>query len=65
MKAAVAKASGRKLGDATASVIRSKGRSTARVEDLRAEKSLTGGAFIRHFACKKAYPITATGRAAP
>ena len=58
-KAAMAEASGRKLLDAAVHVIRSKGYSAARVEDICAEARLTKGAFFHHFASKEACAIAA------
>ncbi len=58
-KAAMAEASGRKLLDAAVHVIRSKGYSAARVEDICAEAGLTKGAFFHHFESKEACAIAA------
>jgi TetR/AcrR family transcriptional repressor of nem operon len=58
-KAATAQTSGRKLLDAAVHVIRSKGYSAARVEDICAEAGLTKGAFFHHFASKEACAIAA------
>jgi TetR/AcrR family transcriptional repressor of nem operon len=58
-KAAAAQASGRKLLDAAVHVIRSKGYSAARVEDICAEAGLTKGAFFHHFPSKEACAIAA------
>jgi TetR/AcrR family transcriptional repressor of nem operon len=58
-KAAMAEASGRKLLDAAVHVIRSKGYSAARVEDICAEAGLTKGAFFHHFGSKEACAIAA------
>jgi TetR/AcrR family transcriptional regulator, transcriptional repressor for nem operon len=58
-KAAMAQASTRKLLDAAVHVIRSKGYSAARVEDICAEAGLTKGAFFHHFMSKEACAIAA------
>ena len=58
-KAATAEASAQKLLDAAVHVIRSKGYSAARVEDICAEAGLTKGAFFYHFASKEACAIAA------
>jgi TetR/AcrR family transcriptional repressor of nem operon len=58
-KAAAARASGAKLLDAAVHVIRSKGYSAARVEDICAEAGLTKGAFFYHFGSKEACAIAA------
>jgi TetR/AcrR family transcriptional regulator, transcriptional repressor for nem operon len=58
-KAAMAEASARKLLDAAVHVIRSKGYSAARVEDICAEAGLTKGAFFHHFMSKEACAIAA------
>src|ERR1700687_2874558 len=58
-KAATAQASSKKLLDAAVHVIRSKGYSAARVEDICAEAGLTKGAFFHHFPSKQACAIAA------
>src|SRR5579862_3133334 len=58
-KAAMAEASGQKLLDAAVHVIRSKGYSAARIEDICAEAGLTKGAFFHHFVSKEACAIAA------
>src|ERR1700729_1944311 len=58
-KAATARASSKKLLDAAVHVIRSKGYSAARVEDICAEAGLTKGAFFHHFMSKEACAIAA------
>jgi TetR/AcrR family transcriptional regulator, transcriptional repressor for nem operon len=58
-KKAAADASQRRLLDAAVHVIRSKGYSAARVEDICAEASLTKGAFFHHFMGKEACAIAA------
>jgi TetR/AcrR family transcriptional regulator, transcriptional repressor for nem operon len=52
-------ASAEKLLDAAVHVIRSKGFSAARVEDICAEAGLTKGAFFHHFDSKEACAIAA------
>ncbi|MBV8104655.1 MAG: TetR/AcrR family transcriptional regulator [Hyphomicrobiales bacterium] len=52
-------ASREKLLDAAMLVIRSKGYSAARVEDICAEAGLTKGAFFHHFASKEACAVAA------
>jgi len=58
-KAAAAYASTQKLLNAAVHVIRSKGYSAARVEDICAEAGLTKGAFFHHFESKEACAIAA------
>ncbi len=58
-KSAAAGASLEKLLDATVHVIRSRGYSAARVEDICAEAGLTKGAFFHHFASKEACAVAA------
>src|SRR5271170_4760082 len=58
-KSEAAQASEQKLLDATVHVIRSKGYSAARVEDICAEAGLTKGAFFHHFASKEACAVAA------
>jgi len=58
-KAAMAEVSSRKLLDAAVHVIRSKGYSAARVEDICAEAGLTKGAFFHHFDSKEACAVAA------
>jgi TetR/AcrR family transcriptional regulator, transcriptional repressor for nem operon len=55
----MAEASGRRLLDAAVRVIRSKGYSAARVEDICLEAGLTKGAFFHHFESKEACAIAA------
>jgi TetR/AcrR family transcriptional regulator, transcriptional repressor for nem operon len=58
-KAAAAAGSNERLLDAAVHVIRSKGYSAARVEDICDEAGLTKGAFFHHFASKEACAIAA------
>jgi TetR/AcrR family transcriptional regulator, transcriptional repressor for nem operon len=58
-KAASARAASGRLLDAAVNVIRSKGYSAARVEDICAEAGLTKGAFFHHFASKEDCAIAA------
>ena len=55
----MAEASEQRLLDAAVHVIRSKGYSAARIEDICAEAGLTKGAFFHHFASKEACAIAA------
>jgi len=57
--AAAAQSSRAHLLDGAVHVIRSKGYSAARVEDICAEAGLTKGAFFHHFASKEACAIAA------
>ncbi len=56
---AAAAASAEKLLDAAVHVIRSKGYSAARVDDICVEAGLTKGAFFHHFASKEACAVAA------
>ncbi len=58
-KAAAAATSNERLLDAAVHVIRSKGYSAARVEDICAEAGLTKGAFFHHFDSKEACALAA------
>jgi TetR/AcrR family transcriptional regulator, transcriptional repressor for nem operon len=58
-KAAAAAGSNERLLDAAVHVIRSKGYSAARVEDICDEAGLTKGAFFHHFASKEACAVAA------
>src|SRR5215472_17435411 len=58
-KAEAAQVSGAKLLDAAVHVIRSKGYSAARVDDICAEAGLTKGAFFHHFPSKEACAVAA------
>ena len=61
-KTAAAEGSAEKLLDAAINVIRSKGYSGARVEDICVEAGLTKGAFFHHFASKEACAVAAAAR---
>jgi TetR/AcrR family transcriptional regulator, transcriptional repressor for nem operon len=58
-KAKATQASGDRLLDAAVDVIRAKGYSATRVEDICAAAGLTKGAFFHHFASKEACAIAA------
>ena len=58
-KSAAAEASAERLLDAAVHVIRSRGYSAARVEDICVEAGLTKGAFFHHFASKEACAVAA------
>ena len=58
-KAKAAQVSGDRLLDAAVDVIRAKGYSATRVEDICAAAGLTKGAFFHHFAGKEACAIAA------
>jgi TetR/AcrR family transcriptional repressor of nem operon len=58
-KTEAARVSGEKLLDAAVHVIRSKGYSAARVEDICAEAGLTKGGFFHHFPSKEACAVAA------
>jgi TetR/AcrR family transcriptional regulator, transcriptional repressor for nem operon len=61
-KSATSQASGARLLDAAIHVIRFKGYSAARVEDICAEAGLTKGAFFHHFESKEACAVAAAAR---
>ena len=58
-KTAASRASASRLLDAAVHVIRSKGYSAARVEDICSEAGLTKGAFFHHFESKEACALAA------
>ncbi len=60
-KAAAAAASNERLLKAAVHVIRSKGYSAARVEDICAEAGLTKGAFFHYFTSKESCAVAAAG----